>query len=520
MSLRRKLLQKASGMIFTCLLLIAAVQTSVVYAATTQSYDFSDMTYGSSWGVTYSISEGAATFQFSGQYREIKFLLPQTLELSQCTNVTFRASSPDGAIAFKLYDTDGNEAAVKYDFNASISDCSFTPDSTAQISSIGIMAQEIMSYSATVYSVDFTMVDSSSDSTTLLNTYGAVLSNSGAAVNSSQLKDSTTLNTIKSQYNSITMENEMKPDALLGSSTTLLTLEQAEENGYYISSGYTESVVPTLDFDTVDEVLKICYNNNLKLRAHTLIWHSQTPDWFFREGYSESGSYVTESVMDARMEFYIKTIMYHVYLGDYGSVVYAWDVVNEYLHASWSGWSQIYGTDLGTSPAYVKKAFQYANDCLSYFGITDSVSLFYNDYNTYQVTDDIISLIHFINSNNELCNGVGMQSHLSTSYPTVTAYKAAMQAFLDEGFEVQITELDVQNTSSSQQANYVYKLFSAILNLKQAGGEITGVTWWGLYDSVSWKASSNPLLFSDLSTPKTSYYSVLQAYTDAGYEVQ
>lgn len=352
---------------------------------------------------------------------------------------------------------------------------------------------------------------------TLRSTYGKTLSNSGAAVNYSQLNNSSTLSAIKNQYNSITMENEMKPDAILGYAPTLLSVSDAKAKGYYIPSGYTESTVPTLNFNTMDAVLKICYNNGLKLRAHTLVWHAQTPDWFFRTNYSSSGSYVSQSVMYARMEMYIKTLMNHVYLGSYGSVVYAWDVVNEYLHAQTSGWSKIYGSNLGTQAEYVKRAFQYAYDCLSYFGLTNSVSLFYNDYNEYMIPDQIISLIKYINSGNKLCSGVGMQSHLSTSYPSVALYKTALQKFANAGLEMQITELDVGNTSDSSQASYVYDLLSAILSVKKAGGKITGITWWGLYDSVSWRSANKPLLFSGLNSPKASYYSALQAYTNAGY---
>ena len=513
-------LKKFLGLTLSLLMLFTiAIPASTVHAATTKTYNFNTLTFQSTWGVTYSISNGTAVFNFSGQYREIKFGLPETLDMSKCTSVTFRASSPSGQIAFKLYDTGGNQAAVKYNFNSGTSDCTFAPDSSSLVNGIGIMAQGTDSYSATVYSVTFTMTDSSSGTATLLNTYGKELSYSGAAVNSSQLRDSTTLDVIKSQYNSITMENEMKPDAILGSAPTLISVTQAGNNGYYIPSGYTESTVPTLNFNTVDSVLQICYNNGLKLRAHTLVWHGQTPDWFFRTGYSSGGSYVSQSVMDARMELYIKSFMNHVYLGNYGSVVYAWDVVNEYLHASSSGWSQIYGSNLGTTPSYVKKAFQYAYECINYFGLTSSVSLFYNDYNTYEIADNIIALIKFINSGTKLCNGVGMQSHLSTSYPSVASYKSAMQKFVNAGFEVQITELDIGNTSAAAQASYAYDLFSAIFSLKKAGGNITGITWWGLYDTVSWRASNSPLLFSNLTTPKTSYYSVIQAYTDTGYIV-
>lgn len=352
---------------------------------------------------------------------------------------------------------------------------------------------------------------------TLLNTYGKTFSYSGAAVTYSQLNNSSTLNVIKSQYNSITLENEMKPDAILGGSPSLQSVSQARTKGYYIPSGYTESTVPTLNFNTMDAVLKICANNGLKVRAHTLIWHSQTPDWFFRTGYSASGAYVSQAVMNARMELYIKTIMNHVYTGSYGSTVYAWDVVNEYLHANPSGWSRIYGSNLGTSPAFVKQAFQYAYETLSYFGLANSVGLFYNDYNEYMIPDQIVSLINYINSGRKICSGVGMQSHLSTNYPSIALYKTALQKFANAGFEIQITELDVQNNSENVQANYVYDLMTAILSAKRSGAKITGITWWGLYDSVSWRSSDKPLLFSSLYSPKASYYKALQAYTDAGF---
>ncbi|BCJ93966.1 hypothetical protein acsn021_15350 [Anaerocolumna cellulosilytica] len=517
---RKSKFRRLLGVILALIMVLSIIPASTAKAAT-KTYNFNSMAYQSAWGVTYNITNGAATFNFSGQYREIKFKLPETLDMSQCTNVTFNASSPNGQIAFKLYDTSGNEAAVRYNFKSNTTDVSFAPGSSALVDVIGIMAQDTGNYSATVSRVSFTMNDSSTTSATLLNTYGKALNYSGAAVNLYQLNNNTTLNVIKSQYNSITMENEMKPDAVLGgSSPTMISVAQARSNGYFIPSNYTESTVPRFNFNTIDSVLKICYENGLKLRAHTLIWHAQTPEWFFKTSYSSSGSYVSQAVMDARMEMFIKTYMNHIYLSNYGSVVYAWDVVNEYLHANPSGWSRIYGANLGTTPSYVKKAFQYAYETLDYFGLTESVGLFYNDYNCYMVVDQIIALVNFINSGTKYCDGVGMQSHLSTSYPTVSYYKTAMQRFLNAGFEVQVTELDVQNTSDSAQASYVYDLMSAILSLKKAGGKITGITWWGLYDGVSWRSSSNPLLFSNLTAPKASYNSAIKAYRDAGYTVQ
>ena len=352
---------------------------------------------------------------------------------------------------------------------------------------------------------------------TLRSTYGSTYGHVGTCINYSQLTNQSVLNHVKSQYNSITLENEMKPDSLLGGYANKISVSQAKSMGYYIPSNYKESTVPRINFDTVDKVMKICYENGIGMRAHTLVWHSQTPQWFFKNEYSASNGYVSQSVMDARMEFYIKTVMNHVYSSSYGSCVYAWDVVNEYFHATNSGWEAVYGK-CGNKPAFVKRAFQYAHDCLDYYGLSGKVSLFYNDFNTYMEVNDVITMINYINSGKKICNGVGMQSHVGTTFPSVDYYTQALKSFVNAGFEVQITELDFSSKSSSDQADYAYKLMKNVNAIKKSGGNISGITLWGISDDVSWiSASKYPLLFSSLNVPKDSYYKFIQAYNEAGF---
>lgn len=362
----------------------------------------------------------------------------------------------------------------------------------------------------------------------LLNTYGKVFGKVGTTLNGSQISDSNAINATKKEYNSVTPENEMKPDAILGYSANLISIQQAKALGYYIPDNYPESTVPKLNFTTVDNMLKFCFDNGLSMRGHTLVWHSQTPQWYFKNGYNDNGGYVTPAVMDKRMEFYIKTVMGHVFSSKYGSVVYAWDVANEYLHAlpaenpKATGWQKVYG-NLGTKPGFIKQAFQYAYDTLAYYKLTNKVKLFYNDYNEYMEVNDIINLINYINSDRKVCAGIGMQSHLSTNFPSVAYYKSALDAFAKAGFEIQITELDVGCTSLSEQSKYYYDLMSAILSSKKSGANITALVLWGLSDDHSWRSNDKPytraLLYSNYSTPKEAYYSVLKAYTDAGYTV-
>ncbi len=377
----------------------------------------------------------------------------------------------------------------------------------------GLISKLLVVACAVTMCVSTPSITAQAAETTLLNTYGSSYGYSGTCINLYQLRDANQLAFLKKHFNSITLENEMKPDALLGGSAKLISTDQAKRQGYYIPNNYREPYVPQINFSTVDEVMKICYNNGLKMRAHTLVWHSQTPSWFFRSNYAGYGGFVNQQVMDARLEMYVKTVMNHVYTNQYGSVVYAWDVANEILHAQNSGWEAVYGNNK-VNASYVKKAFNYAYDTLEYFKLTNSVKLFYNDYNTYMEVNDVIKLVNYINQGRKVCAGVGMQSHLGTGFPSVDYYTNALNSFLRAGFEVQITEMDITNKGDYDMANYAYNLYKNINKAKKNGGKITSITWWGLSDQTTWISNSAPLLFSRPGSPKQSYNKVIQAYTE------
>ena len=350
----------------------------------------------------------------------------------------------------------------------------------------------------------------------------------GYGAKKDQLTTPKLVNFIKKQFNSITLENEMKPDAVLGNKN-LITVEQAKNLGYYIPDNYPETKVPKLNLGTVDATLRFCADNNVKMRAHTLMWHQQTPSWFFtKDNYSGSGV-TTSDVMDARLEFYVRTVMNHVMdkeeelTGKAGSLVYAWDVTNEYIHRTneptEQSWMDVYG-NMKLQPSYVKKAFTLAYEELEKRGLQDQVTLFYNDYNEYDCADDIVKLVKFINSDKKVCGGIGMQSHLTgPDNPTIDLYAEALDKFLATGLEIQVTELDAEVDSNDleDQAAYMKSIMETIVT-KQLNRDknvnlkgITGVTIWGLYDTCSWR-SNIPLLFaSGINDPKPSFYAFLEA---------
>lgn len=391
--------------------------------------------------------------------------------------------------------------------------------------------------------------DSTYDITgSLLDSYKSFFGNVGTCMNLSQLNGSGTFDFAKSQYNSLTPENETKPDSLLNSGT--MSIDEARNNKYYyVPEDYPEAKCPKINYTNIDAYMKKAAENGMRIRFHVFVWHQQTPKRFFKENYDENGDWVTPEVMNARLELYVKSVIKYISMKEeelgYGDVVYCYDVANEYFNNNnnkdsagkyyKSYWDEIYYPDnpinedngsyeQTTQPVYVKNAFTYARDMLDSYGKTD-VTLFYNDFNTYlgDHPDKIIAMMEYINAERTLCDGVGMQSHLDVSYPSPADYTKTLKKFAASAYikEVQITELDVtvyesKGKTLDDQMTYYYNLMKLILDVqKQYPDKLTGLTFWGLYDSVSWRSSGKPLLFTSTSKAKGVYFKVLQAAAEA-----
>lgn len=384
------------------------------------------------------------------------------------------------------------------------------------------------------------------DNDSLLKEYGKIFGNVGTCLTYSgvfdkkELQDKETMDFVRENYNSFTLENEMKPSYLLADSEAsffdppfneLMSRSEAEAQGYTIPEGYTESKVPKINFDRMDKILKIASDNGIRMRGHTLIWHKQTPMAFFKENYNADGAFVSPEVMDQRVIYFVTNVMKHIYSGEYKDVVYVWDICNEYFHMSdqdrtGDNWSRVY--DVGstsnptTEPSFVKLAFKTAYDVLSEYGMADKVPLMYNDYNTSQVKDKIISLFNYLNTQDsinvngeKICAGVGMQCHLDVKWPSVSEQLGTVKSFIDAGCEVQITELDIINgldSSEEKRCDYWYDFMKGLVDFRKDGAAITGVTFWGLSDSVSWRYGQKALLYGEsIKDPHKALYAVYSA---------
>ena len=504
-------------------------------------------------GVTANVqSDGSLLLQFTDVYQKIYFWLPDNTTAEDYFSATVDVNIEE-QFGFALTDAEGSiikEEYPGYDVGYS-SDHQYTlpfdaPGSAADGRTMAdgrmIQLQTLKSASfgnpgrhANIILKDLKLIPrktSEETGPTLLDAYGKIFDHIGNAGDLANLQNPNDVAYYKTEYNSFTLGNQMKPDYILrknGEKTLVSATDAKEKYGYIIPDDYTEDTVPKLYFDVMDEALKLAQENGIQMRGHTLIWHQQTPSWFFKEGYQNNGAFVSPDVMNARVKFYVANVMEHVCNGAYKDVIYAWDVTNEYLHQGTdpnkSGWIGVYGDSIvkngtvSTEPEYVKIAFQTADAILRKTGLRDKVHLFYNDYNTYGEINECIALINYLNKKDtwnaegvKLCDGIGMQSHLDVMWPSVDQYLKAMDAFRKAGFEIQITELDVtlnmlgnQNTEAERLV-YWKDLMEGILKQKANGADITAFIIWGMYDAGSWRAQYTPLLWGN------SYYDKKEAY--------
>ena len=335
----------------------------------------------------------------------------------------------------------------------------------------------------------------------------------GCAATVSELVQSAAKDLILKHYNSLTLGNELKPESLLDQAATIA----------YMNANGGDQTSPQITLKNAKPLLEFAQENGIEIRGHVLVWHSQTPDWFFKENYDNNGAFVTPEVMDKRMENYIKIVM-ETLAKEYPDVkFYAWDVVNEAASDAGtirkaggysqgdgsSGWVSVYGDQ-----SYIKKAFTYARKYAP-----KGCKLFYNDYNEYSdakmkyIQEEILAPL----VKDGLIDGMGMQSHIGMSSPTIDQYEKALRSYAAMGLEVQVTELDVSLKSNTEEdllalAERYRECFDMYKRVRADGVDLSAVVIWGITDSTSW-IGGYPLLFDKDYQAKDAFYAVVD--TDA-----
>ncbi len=306
------------------------------------------------------------------------------------------------------------------------------------------------------------------------------------------------LELLKKHFNAATAGNAMKPDAL-------------------------QRTKGAFTFTDADKLVDKILSEGMEMHGHTLVWHQQSPDWM-NTTTDESGNTIPLGREEAltNLKTHIKTVVEH-----FGSRVISWDVVNEAMNdnpqtpADWKAslrqapWYQAIGDD------YIQQAFLAAREVLDQHPDWD-IKLYYNDYNldNQNKSKAVYNMVNEINSNYQenhpgklLIDGVGMQGHYMVSTNPANV-KLSLERFISLGVEVSITELDIQAGSNYQLSDklaeaqgYLYAQLFKIF--KEHAANIGRVTIWGLDDSTSWRASTNPVIFDKNLQAKLAYYGVI-----------
>lgn len=360
---------------------------------------------------------------------------------------------------------------------------------------------------------------------------------------------------ISAVFNSITCGNEMKPA--------------------YNFDPESESLV---SFNAAaKEMLDWAVENDMGVRGHTLLWHSQVNPSIFAKDFeayedgkltrSDSAKLDEECLVDretllARLKTYIYGVIEYTYQNGYAGTIYAWDVVNEAADESnedglrRSYWYKIIGPD------YLYYAFLYAREaetlCAKQYAAdygldpeTDDLSgimpkLFYNDYNEW-FEDRSDKIVKFLtqdrwNENHAkvqsdvivpdgdgtiygdgLIDGIGMQGHLNDTQD-IDQYMRALQKYSAAVDEVHITELDVGCSRTDEsawyyQAEFYYEFFARLIREVENGAKLTSVTVWGLTDDASWRVDANPLLFHGSLERKPAFDAIVMAAKGEAFDM-
>jgi GH35 family endo-1,4-beta-xylanase len=323
-------------------------------------------------------------------------------------------------------------------------------------------------------------------------------------------------------FNALTPENDMKPS--------------------YIAIGRNATTGEiTYSWTTADRFVNSVLGSNMKVIGHTLLWHSQIPQW-----QKDMGSATKEVALEA-MKRFITDVVTH-----YKGKIYSWDVLNEVFPDGASGtwttamrqenpWFKSIGSD-----------FVYEGFLAARLADPDAI-LYYNDFNTDQTAKAtmIRNMVKAVNdkyfsssdrpegesSTRLLIEGIGMQEHHNSGVSaqsvknTLTLFKGLNQSGRDN-IKIAVSELDVlaqswgsfsptpgsgtgkhsqstvTNNGLLNQAKQYEDFMKVYMEFKDI---IERISIWGVTDNNSWRSGGLPLLFDSKGNAKPAYYKFVGA---------
>ncbi|MFJ9538883.1 endo-1,4-beta-xylanase [Streptomyces sp. NPDC101225] len=263
----------------------------------------------------------------------------------------------------------------------------------------------------------------------------------------------------------------------------------------------TEPRQGVFDWSNGDEIVHLARSNHQRVRAHTLVWHSQLPDWLTSREW-------TAHELRAVLKNHIRTEVRH-----YRGKVYSWDVVNEAFNEDGTYRETLWYKTLG--PGYIADALRWAHQA------DPHAKLYLNDYNIEAVgpkSDAYYRLARDLKAAHVPLDGIGLQAHLALQYGYPATLQDNLRRFSNLGFDTALTEVDVRmllpadEAKLATQAQWYGDLTKACLAVRRC----VGITVWDYTDKYSWIPGFFPgegaaLPWDEQLMPKPAYFAIRQA---------
>ncbi|AGZ41879.1 endo-1,4-beta-xylanase [Actinoplanes friuliensis] len=304
----------------------------------------------------------------------------------------------------------------------------------------------------------------------------------GTAVDTTALAaDAPYRETIEREFSSVTPENVMKWQLV------------EPQQGVY-------------DWAAADRLVDFARANGQTVRGHTLVWHSQNPDWLTEDAF-------TPAQLRALLRKHVIDQVTH-----FKGRIWHWDVANEIFNDDGTWRDTIWLRNLGKG--YVADAFRWARQA------DPQAKLFLNDYNNEGVnakSDAYYRLVRELKAQRVPVDGYGIQGHLAVQYGVPGDTLANLRRFEALGLQTAFTEVDVRMPLPADPIKVQAQAqgFTALLQACLLARRCVSYTLWGFTDRYSWvpdvfdgEGSATPL-DADL-VPKPAWFAMRDTLTLAG----
>jgi len=272
----------------------------------------------------------------------------------------------------------------------------------------------------------------------------------GAAVEARRLAEPAFARVLAANFSSLTPENDMK-------------------------WARVEPSPGQFSFGAGDALVAFAEQNGMRVRGHTLVWHTQLAPWV---------AGLAGEALHAAMLRHITGEVSH-----WKGKISQLDLLNEALADGPAGGLRHDSPFTALGPTFVDDAFRAAH------AADPDAQLFYNDYQIEGLgtakAEAAYQLARRLRAAGVPIGGVGFQMHVDPRHwPDADLIRRNLERFAALGLAVEITEMDVplgeMKGNGAQRLEQQKRLTHDIVAACVAVSACSGVTFWGFTDRYSW----------------------------------